>query len=191
MTSIFEGDFIKVDDRDLVFFDTETTGLSLLRHELIEIGYVKVKAKTFEFIEEGDIKIKPSRIESADPRALEVVGYNEAEWAHGKDIKSALEEFLLHTKDAVLVGHCLPFDWMFLSKALEEKGLNANFFYKGFDTFPLAWLLLKDNSKFEKYSLSELSKHFGIDQGQAHRAIDDARTTYELFKKLVDLKNGI
>ncbi|MEK7110556.1 MAG: 3'-5' exonuclease [Patescibacteria group bacterium] len=177
---------VNIREADLVFFDTETTGLNF-SHELIEIGLVKVKAKTFEVLAERDIKIKPAHIETADAEALRIVGYDHDEWMRdGVDLKTGLEEFLSYTESVVLVGHNLPFDWMHVRKSLEECGLRPNYFYKGFDTFPMAWQKLRNDSRFLKFSLEELGNYFGIDRGRAHRAIDDARTTYQVFRKLIE-----
>ena len=38
----------------------------------------------------------------------------------------------------------------------------------------------------EKFSLDELTKYFGISRLRAHRALEDARATYELFVKLIN-----
>ena len=65
---------------DLVFIDTETTGLDPSIHELIEIGFVRVKQDwngekpTFEIIEEWDQKIRPEHIKTADPTSLKING---------------------------------------------------------------------------------------------------------------------
>lgn len=185
-----ENEFKKITECDLVFVDTETTGLEL-KHELLEIGFVRARAGTFELIDEYDIKIKPARIELASKEALELVGYDAAEWEReGVDLKTGLERFLSYTQDALLVGHNLPFDWMQIHKSLEEFGLKPNFMYKGLDTFAMAWLFLRDEGYFTKFSLGELARYFGIDQGRKHRAIDDARTTYKVFLKLVEYAKG-
>jgi DNA polymerase-3 subunit alpha (Gram-positive type) len=179
-------DEIITDDLDLVFFDTELTGLEM-HHEIIEIGFIKVRAKTFEVIIEKQIKIKPVHLETANRDSLEIAGYKEADWADAVDIKTALQEFLSYTENAMLVGHNLPMDWLFLKKSLAECQLPSNFYYKGLDTFSLAWQKLRETGMFHRYSLKELSAHFNVSQGNAHRALDDARTTYEIFKKLVVL----
>jgi DNA polymerase-3 subunit epsilon len=186
MSSTRTKEEVVVDEMDLVFFDTETTGLDL-RHELIEIGLVKVRAKTLEVIAERDIKIKPTRIADAHPDALRINGYNEAEWAEAYDLRSGLIEFLSYTKDCMLVGHNLAFDWMQVKNSLEKSNLEPNYYYKGLDTFTLAWEKLRGTGICKRYSLKELAPHFGIDPGHAHRAIDDARTTYQIFKKLIAL----
>lgn len=175
-----------VSEADFVFFDTEMTGLDLT-HELIEIGFVKVKAKTYEVITEKNIRIKPERLNDANPEALAIVGYTDEEWKDAVDLKTGLSEFLEYTKDTVLVGHNLPFDWMQVKKSLEQVGLTPNYFYKGLDTFSLAWQKLSGKEEFKKFSLAELSAFFGIDPGQKHRALDDARTTYQVFMKLKNM----
>ncbi len=183
---MFNKEEIVVDDLDLVFFDTETTGLDLT-HEIIEIGLIKAKARTFEVISEKDIKIKPMHLETASSDALFINGYNDTEWAQAVDLKTGLQEFLSYTQGTMLVGHNLAFDWMQIKKSLEQCGLQQNYYYKGLDTFSLAWQKLRTKAKLRRYSLKELSDYFGVNQGQAHRAIDDARTTYQIFKKLSEM----
>ena len=181
----------RVFDRDIVFFDTETTGL-LPSAELLEIGFVKVKARTFEIIEEGDIKLKPAHIERANAESLAIVGYDEEEWnREGVDRKTGLELFLQHTDGVMLAGHNVVFDRQHVESEREEHGIQPNFFYKSLDTFVMAWSLLGDHPEFEKFSLGELARYFNIDQGRAHRAIDDAKTTYQVFLKLSELAQGV
>ncbi len=178
---------IRIFDRDIVFFDTETTGLAA-SSEIIEIGFVKAKARTFEIIAEGDIKIHIDHPEKANPESLEICGYDEAEWAReAVDRRTGITEFLKHCDGAMLAGHNLPFDRLHLENEMEALGLPMSFFYKGLDTFVMAWSLLGDQPEFIKFSLTELANHFLIDQGRAHRAIDDARTTYKVFLELMKI----
>lgn len=183
MTTSFEKER-DVHTRDLVFVDLETTGLELSK-EIIEIGFIKAKAGTFEVLLEKDIKIKPERLGEADPESLKVVGYTEEEWQDAVRLKDGIREFLAYTEGTMLVGHNLVFDWMHLEAAIERSGFQPNYFYKGLDTFALAWLKFKDQPEFKKFSLDELCRHFGIDRGRAHRALDDARTTYKVFLELM------
>lgn len=171
---------------DLVVFDTELTGLDLT-HEIIEIGYVKIKAGTYEKISEGEIKIKPERLGSANSESLMISGYNDTDWQGADDLKTGLQKFLAVTDGAMLVGHNVAIDLMFLKKSIEECGLQTNYFYKAFDTFNIAWAKLGGNKQLKKFSLSELAPYFGVDQGHAHRALDDAKTTYKIFLKLMEL----
>lgn len=178
---------MKVWERDLVFFDCEFTGFELDK-EIIQIGFVKVRAGDLSVIAEGDIKLKPEHIENASGDALKVAGYNEQEWARdGVSQVEGFAQFLVHTEGAVLVGHNVAMDWMHLHHGLMQVGLEPNFFYKSLDTFTMAWQKLRGNPAFTKFSLSELAPYFGVDPGRAHRAIDDARTTLGVYKKLIEL----
>lgn len=174
-------------NRDIVFFDTEFTGFELDK-EIIEIGFVKVRAGDLSVITEGDIKIKPEHIELANPESLLISGYNQAEWdREGVTPAAGYAEFLAQTGEAILAGHNVAMDMMHLHSGLERVGLKPNFFYKSLDTFSMAWQKLRGNPAFVKFSLKELANYFGIDRGRAHRAIDDARTTFAVYKKLIEL----
>ncbi len=184
---IIKGDF-NVRDFDLVFVDLEFSGLDLSK-EVLEIGFVKVKAGTYEVLLEKDIKIKPTLIEEADPDALAVNGYDPAEWEReGVDLRTGITEFLRHTEGTMLVGHNLPMDWMFLQKSIEACGLKPNYLYKGLDTYSFAWLLLRDHPEIRRFSLEELTKLFNIERVKAHRALDDAKATYQVFLRLAQQK---
>lgn len=172
-------------DRDLVFVDTETTGI-FLDKELLEIGVVRADAKTLEATATIDIKIKPSRLELADPEALRVVNFDSKEWEReGVSLKEGMKKFLDFARDGILVGHNLAFDWMHIQNGIEACDLEPTYFYKGLDIFSMAWLKLKELNHLEKMSLKEMAEHFDIEIMQHHRAIDDALATYSIFKELV------
>lgn len=179
-------DEIDVRKFDLVFFDTELTGLDA-KHEIIELGFVKAKAGTFEVITEGSFKIRPTDLAGANHDSLVISGYSEEGWAGALSLKEALTEFLKYTEGAMLVGHNLPMDWFYLKKSLAQCELQPNYYYKGLDTYSLSWAKLRDIPEIRRFSLSELAPHFNINQGTAHRALDDARTTYQVFVNLMKL----
>ena len=51
---------------NLAFIDIETTGLNLLKHEIIEIGCV-LTTPDLKVIEDFELKIKPENIEECQP----------------------------------------------------------------------------------------------------------------------------
>ncbi len=83
---------------DLVFIDTETTGLDPRKHELIEIAVVRVKQDwsgdkpTFTVADEWSTKVRPENIQSADPASLRVNGYSASGWDHSTRVAEALAE---------------------------------------------------------------------------------------------------
>lgn len=175
---------IDVRNFDLIFVDTELTGLDL-KHEIVEIGFLKVEKGTYKVLAEKCIKIKPARLADANPESLAISGYNEKDWADAVDLKTGLTDFLSYTDNCMLVGQNIGVDMMHIKNGLEQCGLKPNYFYKGIDTFTLAWNKLIENTEIKRFSLSELAPHFGVNAGTQHRALDDARTTYGVFLKLI------
>lgn len=175
-------------DRDLCFFDLETTRLDL-KAEIIEIGAMRVEPKEFKILNELELKIRPLRVEEADPEGLAISGYNENDWIHAVALEHGLKTFLEFAEGTVLVANNLPFDWMWLQKAVEDLGLQPTYFFKGLDVFSLAWLKFKTKPRTEEVtslSLKQLATHFNVDMGKHHRALDDARTAYNVFLKLLE-----
>lgn len=172
-------------DFDLAFVDTETTGVAL-DHELLEIGVVRVNPFNFSAIDEWEAKIKPVRLDNADPQAFEVNGYSEEKWKDAISEEDAMKKFLEKTEGTMLVGHNIVFDWYYIHKALLRYKLNPTFFYKSLDTFTIAWSKLRNETSLKAFSLKELSNYFGITQDKPHTALDDAKTTYKVFLKLIN-----
>lgn len=175
----------------MAFIDFETTGLGF-DSEIIEMAVITVSHESLEVLEEWSVKIKPKYLNKADPESLAINGYNDVEWADALEINPALQMFLEKTSNKVLVGHNLSVDWLWLHRSLFENGLlpsmkfeSGKFYYQGFDTVSLAYSKLRNVPGIEKFSLDELTKYFGINRARAHRALDDARATYELFVKLI------
>ena len=176
---------IPLPDRDLCFFDLETTRLDL-KAEIIEIGAIRVEPREFKILNELELKIKPLRVHEADPEGLAISGYSEDDWAHAVALEHGIKTFLEFAEGTVLVANNLPFDWMWLQKAVEDLGLQPTYFFKGLDVFSLAWLKLRDREEVANLSLKQLAAHFNVDMGRQHRAIDDARTAYHIFLKLLE-----
>lgn len=177
---------------NLAFFDLETTGLNF-DADIIEIAVILADHESLNIVDEWSARVKPRDISKADPSALAVNGYNEAEWADAMEIRTALETFLKKTSNKVLVGHNLPMDWMWLNRAIFENKLlesmkfaSGQFYYNSLDTVSMAYAKLRNIAGIEKFSLDELSQYFGIQRAHSHRAMDDARATYELFVKLLN-----
>ncbi len=171
----------------LAFIDLETTGFEFMDKEIIQIGIVIASQPDLEVLDEIEINVKPFHIETADPEALEIVGYTEEGWKDAVSLKEAMEIVAEKTKGCIMVGHNVPFDWAFLEKAFEETGIADTMDYHRLDTISIAWAKLQNDPNITRFSLSELAPHFGIENKKAHTALSDARTTYELYKHLINL----
>jgi len=175
-------------DFDLAFIDTETTGRGF-KNELIEIAAVRVSSFNFAILEEWEAKIKPRNLEFAEAEALKITHYNEKDWENAIDEETALKIFLQKVEKTILVGQNINFDLFYIYKALAVYNLTPTFWYKSIDTFSLAWQKLRNNSNIQHLSLSEMATYFGITHEKPHSALEDSRTTYKVFLKLINV-NG-
>ena len=168
------------------FIDIETTGLNVIKHEIIEIGCVLTTSE-LEVIEEFELKIKPERIEDADPTALKINHYNSKDWESAYSLKDAMKILSKKVKDCIMVGQNVAFDSGFLEYAFAQNKLINTMHYHRLDTISIAWAKLNKESEVIHFSLREMCKRFGIENENAHNALSDARATFELYKKLMNL----
>lgn len=173
-------------DLDLAFVDTETTGRGL-EHELIEIAVIRASGYNFSILDEWEAKIQPKKIELAEEGALKVNHYSGEAWKDAIPLEEAMKKFLEKTEKTILTAHNLNFDWYYIMKALEECGLKATFWFKGLDTISLAWMKLRQDPRIKFLSVKELCRYFDINQEKPHSALDDARVTYQMFKKILEI----
>lgn len=179
---------------DLVFIDTETTGLDARLHEILEIGVVRVRqdwtdgdAPKFTVIDEWTVKTFPENISSADPASLRINGYTVTGWKDAVSLKEAIQKFSEKTDGAIMVAHNVAFDAGFLDNAFAKHHVLNTMHYHRLDTVSMAYAVLHNTPDVNRYSLAELCKHFGIVHEHAHSALADARADFELFKKLMAL----
>ncbi len=179
---------------NLAFIDVETTGLLPDVHEIIELGVILArqvpqegKGPALEILGEFDYKIIPERIFNADPESLKVNGYTPEKWKDAKPLKEVMEDFAERTRGASFVAHNIVMDSAFINRAFERAGVKNLMHYHKIDTISLAFAKLYHDPKVEKFSLRFLCEYFGIKNENAHTALSDARATFELYQKLVNL----
>lgn len=171
--------FTPIEDRDLIFVDTETTGLEPRVHEIIEVAIIRVNLKegiriTYE------TKIKPQHIETAHPRALEVNGYTAEKWVEAPylgEIAGALVPLL---QNGMVVGHNVGFDLDMLNGNLKEIGVDARLSYHKLDTITLAYEHLVPLG-LQSLSLDNIREFLGWSKEGAHTAMKDAEDAEKLF----------
>ena len=158
-----------------VCFDIETTGLNPLQDKMIEIGGLKVKEgkiieQFIEFINPG-IKL-PAQI-------IKLTGIRDDMLTEADTEENVIRRFLEFTKDYIIMGHNIMFDYSFVKTA--AKKLNLPFEKEGIDTLSISRKVLPN---LKSKSLGNLCGHYGIINDHAHRAYDDAKATALLYVKL-------
>ena len=170
----------------LAITDIETSGLSPLRHEILEVGMLVVDSRTLEILDSFEEKVAAESIESASQRALEWNGYNPDEWSNAITLSQCIEAYAQKTKGAMFCGHNVAFDWSFMIAAYEKTGVKMELDYHRLDIFSLAWAHFRDQD-FGTITLDALAEHFGLESEiRPHRAMNGAMLAYKVLGRLLD-----
>lgn len=159
--------------RTYVAVDLETTGLNPDRDAIIEVGAVRFRDG--EPVETFATLINPGR--PIPYEITQLTGITDADVARQPRFTEIAGQLMRFVGLAPIVGHNVSFDLSFL----RGQGLFVE--NQGLDTWELATVLLPHQSG---YSLGALVQHFGLTLENAHRALDDARATGELFARLYE-----
>ena len=162
--------------QDFICIDLETTGLNPKRDRIIEIGAVKVREG--KIVETFQQLIDPKQ--QLEERVEILTGITSKELEGKPTIQEVLPRLQAFLEEDVLLGHRVLFDYSFLKRAFTNEKIS--FERKGIDTLKLARQFVTD---CESKKLESLCKHYGIIL-QAHRALNDAQATVELYQKLVE-----
>ncbi|RMH56442.1 MAG: single-stranded-DNA-specific exonuclease RecJ [Candidatus Hydrogenedentota bacterium] len=167
--------------KEIVVFDFETSGFQPSRAQIIEMG--AVKTLNGNVLEEFSSFVEcPSPL---DPSCTEVHGIRDEDLRGAPPLEEVLPRFLEFVGDAILVAHNAPFDIKFLNSALKECGL-PRLKNPVWDTLRMA----RTHFPAMGHSLENMAEELGLKLDQAHRAVDDARATFELLKRIVVRRNA-
>ena len=161
--------------REYVSLDLETTGLEPKKDRIIEIGAAKIRdgevQETYSLLVDPRIKI-PERI-------TDLTGINDQMVEGQPFVEEAVKGLLEFCEELPLLGHNLMFDYSFVKHSAVNMGMP--FEKQGMDTLKIARVLLPD---LESRSLQSLRQYYQIPQQEAHRALEDALTTFRLYERL-------
>lgn len=160
-----------------VVFDIETTGLSSRNDKITEIGAVKIKNGMI--VDRFSQLINPEK--EIPQVVVELTGISNAMVENEPTIEEVILKFYDFTKDAVLVAHNAKFDISFIRREYANNNLVFN--HPILDTLVLARATMTDMKRF---NLGTLCKNLGVSLVGAHRAVNDAEATAEVFIKLIE-----
>jgi len=159
--------------RDFTAVDVETTDRNTERAELVEIAAVRVRdgviVDEYHSLVRPRVPIAPAatRTHGLDDAAVAGAAYFESVWPTARAFFGA---------DVLVAHNGYQFDFPILRRMANEELCT-------YDTLPLARDLHPGSAK-----LVDLARHFGIDRGTSHRALDDARTLARVFLALGEAK---
>ncbi|WP_438466243.1 PolC-type DNA polymerase III [Streptococcus pluranimalium] len=156
-----------------VVFDVETTGLSAVNNDLIQIAASKMHKGNI--IEQFDEFIDPGHPLSAF--TTELTGITDQHVQGSKPLKQVLEEFQAFCQDTVLVAHNATFDVGFMNANYERNGLPL-ITQPVIDTLEFARNLYPE---YKRHGLGPLTKRFQVALEHHHMANYDAEATGRLL----------
>ena len=169
-----------------VVFDVETTGLSAIYNDLIQVAASKMYKGNI--VAEFDEFINPGHPLSAF--TTELTGITDEHVKNAKPLVQVLKEFQEFCKDTVLVAHNASFDVGFMNANYERHGL-PKITQPVIDTLEFARNLYPE---YKRHGLGPLTKRFGVALEHHHMANYDAEATGRLlfiFIKEVAEKHGV
>ncbi|MHB1315548.1 MAG: PolC-type DNA polymerase III [Christensenellales bacterium] len=168
-------------DETFVVFDLETTGLDPLREEIIEIGAIKIRQGAI--LDSFSTFVNPKKRVPAEITKL--TGITDDMVRNAPSLFEALGSFKNFCQNACLVAHNASFDMGFL----QAKSLCSGLSFQNIvvDTLEIARRLLPE---LRSHKLNTLAKHYGIDMGSHHRAVDDANTAAQLLNVFMQIYAG-
>ncbi len=164
--------------RNYTVFDLEMTGLSAENNRIIEIGALHVRdgkmADTMVTLVNPHVPISPI--------VVRMTKITDAMLQHGKEEDVAVPELIDFIGSDIIVGHSVAYDFRFIKQWAVEHKVPLELW--SCDTLMLAQKLLPEE---QSKRLSALCKYFKVPRIHAHRALDDAIETWQVFEILSDM----
>lgn len=169
---------------DVVAIDIETTGLETGIAEITEIGFVRMTQDWEHELCKFSIKVKPTHMETASPKALEVFGWVPEAWEHAVDLRTAMSWTSALSMGSIPMGHNVQFDLKFLNYEWSQLGIplpwvTSEYICTMAMVAPLARRRLIQNKK-----LDSACAYFNVERPKIHRALDDAVACLEVAKRI-------
>jgi DNA polymerase III alpha subunit (gram-positive type) len=184
-----------IDLDKLVYFDIETSGLTLGEHAIIQIAaYCPATGEVFE-------RKLHFCLSKADPRALAVNSYDERLWEseaiHPADAARDFGSYLSRhsftrkvssgggTYDVAQTAsyNGAAFDMPWIIRLFKHFKVRMTAEYKTWDAMQLALWLLPD---LKSHKLTEVAAHLGVATDGAHDAMADVRMLEHVTRKLME-----
>ena len=179
-SSRLEEFFNAYENKEIIVFDTETTGLDTANDDIIQIAAVKIlKGKiidTFEvYINTDKDTTESEKVHHISKEHLNKIGV-----LHEKGL-SGFIQFI--GQNAILVAHNIDYDYSILAHNLMQycnKSL-GDFCKKQFDSILISKLI---HPNFSSYKLEDLLDFLKVEGVNSHNALDDVKATVSLIERL-------
>ena len=164
--------------KNYTVIDLEMTGLSAKSDKIFEIGAAKVVDG--KIVDTYQTLVNPKQ--HIPEKVQLLTGITDEDVASGAQMDEALEKLLGFIGEDEIVGQNVNFDYSFIKQWAVNRKIPLEM--KAYDTLKLARKCLPPE---QSKKLEDLCEYFEIERENAHRALDDAIETQQIFEKLCDL----
>ena len=166
---------------DYTVIDIETTDLSPIYGEIIEVGALKVRNNKIVSSYFSLIKIK----NSIPKYITSITGITDKMLEDKKELIEIASEFNSFIEDDILLAHNANFDINFIYDSYSKLGLDgiSNDFV---DTLRLSRLALKD---VDNHKLDTICEYYKVNR-QGHRSLSDCLVTHAIYLQLSNYLNN-
>lgn len=170
-----------------VGFDIETSGKYPYADEICEIAAVKWQRG--QVVDEFQTFVKTKK--PMGPEVISIHHITNEMLIGAPDCAVAVHNFYKFVGENFCIAHHAPFDLGFLAPEIEKVKLPL----PKLNVFCSSLLARKAFPESENHKLQTLIRFFKLNQGQAHRALDDARACLEvglrIFEKIESIKKNV
>jgi DNA polymerase-3 subunit epsilon len=164
--------FMSIKDAEFCIVDIETNGSKIDKHQIIEIGAVKVRDGVI--IDKFESLVYCREI---NKHITEITGISVEDTKNAPNLKKVLYEFKSFLGNAIFVAHDVKFDYKFISLSMQKIGLEP-LLNRSICSLALAERTIESY----RYALSYLNDSLHLNPNATHhRAMSDVITTYGLF----------
>ena len=161
----------------MVVLDLEMTGLDPEIDKVCEVAYVR--AEGARIVDTYSSLVRPLAPMKEDARRVH--GISDEELSQAPLFADIAEEVCLGVSGAVMVGHNIPFDLVYLHREMDHAGVEFR------PPITLDTLLMSRRLfAFPRNNLLALCRRLQVDE-PGHRALSDARATFLAFRKMVEI----
>ncbi len=164
--------------KDYTVIDLEMTGLNAKTDRILEVAAVRVR--NGEETETFSALVNPGVVLSE--KVTELTGITQKMLENGMPYDETIKAFLGFLEEDILVGQNVIFDFSFLKQWAVNHKITLE--KQAVDTLKLARQFLPAE---QKKNLESLCAYFEVPRENAHRALDDARETMQIFEKMQTL----
>ncbi|HOZ55189.1 MAG TPA: 3'-5' exonuclease [Clostridia bacterium] len=187
----------------IIYIDTETTGLSPVKNDIISLGYIIEIDGIVK--KEGYITMRPYSLENIDKRALEINKFELSQILNFEESTMILNKFTKEletyinkydkTDKFLIIGYNVNFDIDFIRNWFYKAGnpFFASYFSAGcIDVLQMINILDTlnkiDLSECKNKKLDTMCEFFEIKNNEEfHNALVDIKATKELYLKLIKM----